>query len=203
MKLNTLIIALGILFSVQAQEKEREGWFIGMGAGISYFSFETSWQMNGLQYGGSLPNMQFGKMLNARSAILVNLPGTIYRFGGSGRERDRGFEGIIPTYQTWLYKRWWAQLGFGLGMDAPAFYDIKNESERRFLFGPALLAGSGVEVVRKAYFSLDFSARYFWAKTLFGSDESELVVPSMKGHTISVLVSGRFYLHKKNDPNHD
>lgn len=190
------------MFQASAQERSRQGWFIGIGGGASYFAFETNWEPKGVQLGGSLPNFHVGKMLPSGDAVLLNLPGTIYRFKGSGRERDRGFEGIIPTYQIWPVNRWWVQLGAGLGMDAPAFYDIENESERRFLFGPAVLAGSGVEVISKNYFSLDISARYIWAKTTFGSEKGEITVPQLKGHSVSVLISSRFYLHKK-DKNHE
>jgi hypothetical protein len=44
-------------------------------------------------------------------------------------------------------------------MDAPAFYDIKDESERKFYFGGAALASCGYELWQKNHCTIDLQAR--------------------------------------------
>ncbi len=89
-------------------------------------------------------------MITPRTALLLCLPGTVYRYKWSERERDRGFEAIVPAVQFWPCDRFWLLAGAGLGMDAPAFYDIKNEAERKFYFGGAALAGAGYQIFQHA-----------------------------------------------------
>lgn len=195
MKTGLLICLLFVLFGVKAQESARKGWFIGAGAGVSHLDFNVNWTDPMRQNGLTMPNIQVGKMLTDHSAFMLYLPGTIYRYKHYGRERDRGFEGIIPTYQQWITKRWWAMVGLGLGMDAPAFYDIENESERKFYFGPSVLAATGFEMIRKDRFSLDLSARYTWSS--INTKAGDLVSYSrFRGYSVAVLVGARFYLQK-------
>ena len=44
-------------------------------------------------------------------------------------------------------------------MDAPAFYDIKDETERKFYFGPGGVMGTGYELWRRGRFTLDVQGR--------------------------------------------
>jgi len=103
--------------------------------------------------------MKIGMMLNDRTALMLFLPGSVYSYSRIGRKRDRGFEGIVPTVQYWPTNRLWINAGIGLGMDAPAFYDIKDESERKFYFGGAALMSCGYEVWQGKRSAIDVQLR--------------------------------------------
>jgi hypothetical protein len=157
-----MLMAVVICMNVYAQEKkvfERKGFVLGFATGVS--SLRLSFPSMPAQTEASLsfPNIKIGAMLSKRTALLLYLPGSIYTFKEEGRERDRGFEGIIPSVQFWLKDRWWVLGGVGLGVDAPAFYDIQDEDERKFYFGSSVIAGTGYEVWRKGKFALDVQAR--------------------------------------------
>lgn len=151
-------------FSVSAQsqksfEVQRSGFIFGTAFGASSLQLNTNNLSKETQYSISFPNFKIGSMISNRSAVLVYLPGSIYRYKLEGRERDRGFEGIIPSYQYWMNNRWWVLGGIGLCLDAPAFYDIKNEEERKFYFGPSAITAVGYEVWSKGKFALDVQGR--------------------------------------------
>lgn len=146
----------------QEQKFERHGFFFSASLGVSSLHLAMSGQPAEQQTALSFPNIKVGKMISSRSALLLHLPGSIYRYSGTGRSRDRGFEGIIPSFQYWIKDKWWALGGAGLTMDAPAFYDIKNENEHDFYFGPALLASTGYEVWRKGKNTIDIQSRVHW-----------------------------------------
>jgi hypothetical protein len=156
-------IAVFLLFSaafLSAQTSfERKKFFFGASFGTSYLSLSSDLIGDENTFGGSAPNMKFGWMISQKTAVAVLLPGTVYSFKSQGRVRDRGFEGIIPVVQLWPKDRWWIMGGGGLGMDAPAFYDIKDESERKFYFGAAAVAGTGFEIWRRKHFALDIQGR--------------------------------------------
>jgi hypothetical protein len=111
------------------------------------------------QLTASFPNFKIGAMLRHDTALLLHLPGSIYRYKGDGRERDRGFEGVIPSLQFWLLDRWWVMGGVGLALDAPAFYDVKGQDEGMFHLGPAVTLGTGYEVFRAGRFAVDVQGR--------------------------------------------
>jgi hypothetical protein len=134
-------------------------FFFGVSTGISSIQLSSQTNGNEQQIGLSFPNIKIGRMLNDHSAILLCLPGSIYQEKNMGRTRDRGFEGIIPSYQYWLSDRFWALAGAGLTFDAPAFYDIKDETERKFYFGPSILVGTGYEFYKKGKMTLDIQGR--------------------------------------------
>lgn len=155
-----IISAWLIATSVLAQTSPvRDGFFMGAAVGSSSVSLSSNLIGSHKQGGGTLPNLKFGWMLNRKTALTVVLPGTVYKFKWEGRERDRGFEGIIPSAQFWATNRFWLLGGAGLGMDAPTFYDIKGASERKFYFGAAGLAAAGFEIWRRGDFALDLQAR--------------------------------------------
>jgi hypothetical protein len=138
---------------------QRKGFIFGTAAGISAIRLSATGSPTETQAGLSFPNFKIGTMLSQRTAVLLYLPGTIYEYKGVTRTRDRGFEGIVPSVQFWPKDRWLVLGGAGLTLDAPAFYDIKNEEERKFYFGPSVLAGTGFEVWHKGKFALDVQAR--------------------------------------------
>lgn len=141
------------------QAFERQGFVFGAAAGAGTISLSSDLIGNESQVGATFPNLKFGAMVSPKTAVVLLLPGTIYRYKWGGRERDRGFEGFFPSVQYWAKDCWWLLGGAGLGMDAPAFYDIKDETERKFHFGPAGIVGTGYELWRRGRFALDVQCR--------------------------------------------
>jgi len=137
----------------------RKGFVFGAAVGAGSVSLSSDLIGDARQVGISFPNLKFGAMLNPKTAAVLLLPGSVYRYKWAGRERSRGFEGFFPSIQYWARDRWWLLGGVGLGMDAPAFYDIKDETERKFYFGPAAVAGTGYELWRRGRFALDVQGR--------------------------------------------
>lgn len=107
----------------------------------------------------SIPNLKVGLKLGKHSALALMLPGTVYTDYSTDRHQSRGFEGIVPVFQYWPVKNLWLMAGAGLGLDAPAFYDIKNDEERKFYFGTTSLVGAGYEFWHKRKFALDIQSR--------------------------------------------
>lgn len=138
---------------------ERKGFLFGAAVGISSVHLTFSSHADQNEVTASFPNFKIGSMISKRAALLLYLPGSLYNSANDGRNRVRGFEAIIPSVQYWLGDRLWLLGGVGLGMDAPAFYDIKDEGERKFYFGHAATAGVGYEVWRKGKFAMDFQSR--------------------------------------------
>lgn len=124
-----------------ADSPPRTGFFLGAAAGDGILDLTGGGATAGYQVTPSFPNLKIGYMLSSQAAVLVLLPGTIYMYRGGGdedRSRDRGFEGIIPSIQYWVADRWWLMGGAGLTLDAPTFYDVRQPSEGKYYFGPAL-----------------------------------------------------------------
>lgn len=156
-----LLIICQLFVSAQNDETklQQRRFFFGVSTGISSIQLSSKAIGNEQQIGLSFPNIKIGKMLSDHSAILLCLPGSIYQEKQMGRTRDRGFEGIIPSYQYWFSNRYWVLGGAGLTFDAPAFYDIKDETERKFYFGPSVLVGTGYEFYKKGKMSVDIQGR--------------------------------------------
>lgn len=149
----------------QVKVNTRQGLIFGTAIGASYINLTKEGTPKQEETSFSLPNFKIGYMLNNNFALVVNLPGTVYKFKDSGRKRDRGFEGIIPSIQYWPKNNWWISAGAGLCMDAPAFYDIKDSTERKFYFGPGLICGTGCELWKKNNFALDIQSRLHYGYT--------------------------------------
>ncbi len=154
-----LINSFLVISQNELKKLNREGFIFGASIGVSQIYLNSPKAGNEDQLGLSFPNFKFGTMVNSKTAILVHLPGTIYKCNNDGRKRDRGFEGIIPSVQYWMKDNWWGLGGVGLTFDAPAFYDIKNETERKFYVGPSFLLGTGYEVWKNEKLTIDLQTR--------------------------------------------
>ncbi len=186
-----VLLFIGFFFAATAQSSgkkplERKGFIFGGAVGISSVKLSAPNFWAEKQGGLSIPNLKFGAMISPRTALILYLPGTVYRYKWNDRERDRGFEGIVPSVQYWVGDRFWLLAGAGLGMDAPAFYDIKNETERKFYFGGTALAGAGYEILQRGNFALDLQGRAHFgnANTPDGN---------RKGVAFSLLLGFNFY----------
>lgn len=168
------------------QHVERKGFIFGAAAGISPVKLSSPSVSDKKQVGFSVPNFKVGGMVSPRLALVLYLPGTVYTQKWSGRTRDRGFEGIVPSAQFWATDRFWVLGGAGLGMDAPAFYDIKNASERKFYFGGAVLASAGFEIFQRRTFAVDVQGRVH-----FGT--AKIHEETMKNMAVSLLLGINFY----------
>lgn len=165
MRLILIFVLTGIICTTNAQQSfERKGFIFGTAVGISSIRLSTTSLPTETQGSLSFPNFKIGKMISKRAALVLYLPGSIYSFKGTGRQRDRGFEGIIPSAQCWIKERWWILGGAGLTLDAPAFYDIETEDERKFYFGPSLIVGTGYEIWRQGKFALDIQSRIHYGQ---------------------------------------
>jgi len=184
-----LVIFSLLSFKMQAQSDkplERKGFIFGASLGASSIQLNTNNLPAYSEISASFPNFKIGSMISKRTAIVVNLPGTIYKYKDGGRERDRGFEGIIPSVQFWVKNRWWTMAGIGIGLDAPAFYDIETEQERKFYFGSSFLVSSGCEVYQKNKFAIDLQARLHYANV-------NLAEGKRNGMAVSFLVGFNLY----------
>ena len=187
MRFKTIVFLLFWAASVFSQSNTtRKGFIFGAAAGMSSVSLSSDLIGSNHQFGLSFPNLKFGWMVAPKTAVAVLLPGSVYQYKWSDRSRDRGFEGIVPSVQHWVKDRWWLLGGAGLGMDAPAFYDIKDETERKFHFGAAGVAATGFEIWRHGRFALDLQARIHagFAKAPEGA---------RRGAAFSVLVGFNWY----------
>jgi len=190
MKNGFLILLVSLSTQLWSQEttNNRNGWIFGTAVGASVLHLSTSGLPTEIAPSISFPNFKIGKMITKRTAILLYLPGSIYTYKGVGRQRDRGFEGIIPAAQYWVTPRWWVLGGVGLTLDAPAFYDIKGEDEHKFYFGPSVLAATGYELWRKGNFALDLQVRMHYGYS---------IIPEGKrtGMAGTTLVGFNWYFH--------
>ena len=164
----------------------KKGFIFGTAFGASFINLNFEPRQTQNEISASLPNFKIGTMISKRSALFVYLPGSIYTFNDSGRKRDRGFEGIIPSFQYWIKERWYILGGVGLGMDAPAFYDIKNEEERKFYFGTTVIAGTGYEFWQKGKFAMDIQSRMHYGSV-------DVAEGKLNGLAFSVLIGFNWY----------
>ncbi len=164
----------------------RQGFVFGAAIGFSSLHLSTPGLADQSVATTSFPNFKIGYMLNPHTALVLCLPGSIYTYKGEGRQRQRGFEGMIPSIQYWLKERWWVLGGVCLALDAPAFYDIKDETERKFYFGFGALAGTGYELWHRKNQSLDLQLRvhYGQPKVLQGVE---------KGLAFNILIGYNWY----------
>jgi hypothetical protein len=173
MKNLLMIVFAFCAFSVFGQDTQtgvnRDGFFIGVGAGIGVITIEDDQTENPFeetQAGLSLPNLKLGWMVGDRLAILASVPGTIYEYEG----KDRSFDAIIPSVQYWAGDRWWINAGFGLAMDMPALYEVKDVKDENWNFGCAVLAATGFEIVQKSNFTIDFQTKIHLGRVSLEND---------------------------------
>ena len=178
--MQSILTILSLLFCVVLQAQNpgptrfaRTGIVVGVAMGASSIQQSATSFSAEQQLGLTFPNIKLGTMISSRTALLLYLPGTVYTYNKEGRKRDRGFEGIVPSVQFWATDRFWLLGGAGLGMDAPAFYDIKDKTERKFYFGTAALAGLGYEIWRKKRFAVDIQGRVHYGRIKFPTERHE------------------------------
>ena len=136
----------------------RDGFMFEFGLGGGFISIEDSTgpqRFDDTQGGGTFPELKFGYMVNNRLAVTLSAPGMIYTFN----DNDRHFGGIIPSVQYWVKDRWWIHGGAGLGIDAPALYDIKDNVNDDWNTGLAAMVSTGYEVYRKNKFAMNVQSK--------------------------------------------
>ena len=101
------------------------------------------------------PDLKLGYMLNYRLAITISIPGNIYEF----QDNDRNFAGFIPSLQYWIKDKWWIHGGFGLVIDSPALYDIKDNVNDNWNYGHAVMFSTGYEIYKKKNFALNVQSK--------------------------------------------
>ncbi len=180
------MLILPAISDAQTVQPVRSGFVFAAAAGVSALRLHAPAQTAETFVNASAPNFKIGWMMNERTALLLSLPGSLYKLKTDGRPRDRGFEGFVPSVQYWLTPRCWVLGGAGAGMDAPAFYDIKNETERKFYFGAAALAATGFELWKRNTFAVDVQARVHYGNI-------SLPAGRLSGTACSLLVGINWY----------
>ncbi len=112
------------------------------------------------------PDVKFGYMVQENLAITLSAPGNIYEF----QENDRHFGGVIPSVQYWVNDKWWIHGGFGLAIDAPALYAIKDRVNDDWNFGHAVMISSGYEIYKKKNFALNVQSKLLMGRVNLDND---------------------------------
>lgn len=153
----------------QVSTTQRDGFIFEFVAGGGLISLEDS---EGIQTFDKsqgtfvFPDLKFGYMLNEDLAITISMPGNIYEF----QDNDRHFGGFIPSVQYWVKDRWWIHGGIGLGIDAPALYDIKDDVNDDWNFGCAVMASTGYEIYKKNNFALNVQTKLVLGRAFLDGD---------------------------------
>lgn len=155
---------------------QREGFIFEFTLGGGLISLEDS---AGVQTFDSsqgtfvFPDLKFGYMLNEKLAITIAMPGNIYEF----QDNDRHFGGVIPSLQYWIKDKWWIQGGFGLAIDAPALYDVKDNINDDWNFGHAVMLSTGHEIYKKKNFALNVQSKLVMGRaSLDGNAHRDAVI---------------------------
>lgn len=154
-----MLLSCGSALFARGADTAHRKWFFGAAAGYASLHLSVTGTADEMQSSFSLPNLKIGHMVGKSTGVMLYLPGSLYKYQQNGVSRDRGFEGIVPSIQYWPASRLWVMAGAGLGLDAPAFYDVEDETEAKFYFGGAALAGFGYEVTTVGRCTFDIQAR--------------------------------------------
>ncbi|WP_397446006.1 hypothetical protein [Polaribacter sp. R77954] len=142
----------------QESATQRAGFIFEFTLGGGLISIEDSAGMqtfNESQGTFVFPDLKLGYMLNDRLAITISMPGNIYKF----QDNDRNFGGLIPSVQYWVKEKWWIHGGYGLAIDSPALYDIKDNINDDWNFGHAIMISSGYDLYKKKNFVLNVQSK--------------------------------------------
>lgn len=158
-------IAFALLSSItyaqntnQESMTQRDGFIFEFVVGGGVISLEDSAGIQTFEKSQGtfvFPDLKLGYMLNEKLAITISMPGNIYEF----QDNDRNFGGFIPSVQYWVKDRWWIHGGFGLAIDSPALYDIKDNVNDDWNFGHAVMLSTGYEIYKKKSFALNVQSK--------------------------------------------
>jgi hypothetical protein len=180
-----LLLIAAIHTQAQTQTIQREGFNFGFSAGVGYiFQYVPAEPPLRKSIAQSWPNILLGWMINPKLSVNVLLPGTLYKNTWNGRPRYRGFEGAMPGLQYWVTNRWWIGGNAGLGLDAPAFFDlnVENTDERKYYGGYGFVFSSGYEFWQTSRFSMDARVRVHYNNVpLPGGRQSGLSANALLG----------------------
>ena len=142
----------------QETTTQREGFIFEFTVGAGIISLEDSAGIQTFDKAQGtfvFPDLKLGYMLNENLAITIAMPGNIYEF----QDNDRNFGGFIPSVQYWIKDKWWIHGGYGLAIDSPALYDIKDNVNDDWNFGHAVMISSGYEIYKKKNFALNVQSK--------------------------------------------
>lgn len=138
---------------------ERKGFVFGVGISGGSFHIQDSNVPGGLNTTEGtigLPDLKIGYMLSSRTAILLTSAGAIYELN---EKHDQSFQAFIPTLQYWAKDKLWISGGFGISMDSPAFYQMKDIDQPKFNFGYAYSVSTGYELIQRNHCTLDVQVK--------------------------------------------
>lgn len=154
----TVFVLLSTFLTAQENTIPNREKFIfefSVGAGIITLENSDGTQSFDESEGGFIfPDLKFGYMVKENLAITASLPGIIYSY----EDNDRHFGGFIPGVQYWFTNKWWVNGGFGLAIDSPALYDIKDINDD-WNFGKMVSIGVGYEFHQKENFAMNVQSK--------------------------------------------
>ncbi|MDW7693003.1 hypothetical protein R9C00_10265 [Flammeovirgaceae bacterium SG7u.111] len=153
------LLLLSLNTIAQSESPIRKGFTIGASVGAGALHFTKGIETSETQGGISLPNLKIGWFVNDKLAIYLNTPGQIYELNN----KDRSFEGYIPSVQYWAADRWWVTGGVGAALDTPALYEKKSDSDEKNNWGKGVLLGTGYELRQHKKWAVDLQARLYMA----------------------------------------
>ncbi|WP_020529880.1 hypothetical protein [Flexithrix dorotheae] len=146
----------------------RKRFTIGASVGGGVIHFTNGLESSETQGGFSLLNLKLGWFVNNDLAIYLNTPGQIYELNN----KDRSFEGYIPSVQYWAADKWWVSGGFGVALDMPAIYEKRSELDEKNNWGKGVLLGTGYEIKQTKKWALDLQAHVFMASVKLDNGKS-------------------------------
>jgi hypothetical protein len=136
--MSVLLMITTAAFSQGDETFTRKGFVFGasIGGGTHFLDDNT--------YGRfTAPNIKVGAMVNPKLAILLLAPGGTYQKG----DKQRAFEGLIPTAQYWLTDKFYVNAGVGLAIETTPFYKVDYaEGPPEFNTGLGFTASVGQEI---------------------------------------------------------
>ncbi|OYU97250.1 MAG: hypothetical protein CFE21_02870 [Bacteroidetes bacterium B1(2017)] len=139
----------------------KKGLVFGVSVGAGNLRLNTNDTLSNA-FSTSLPNIKIGYMPSSKLAIMLLLPGAVYKY----QEKDRGFEAFMVAGQYCLKEKWWVLGAAGICFDAAAFYTVKDPKTSNFYTGfPALSVGTGYQIYHKRKFSMDIQYRFFYGQS--------------------------------------
>jgi len=156
-----LLLLLGICSintqNVIAQNRAKSTFFsFGVGAGI--LALETNEKTRfsvapSLAYKG-------GYMISEKTAVILLIQGAAYK--NWDNDKTRGVGGLTLGAQHWIYNKWWALGGLGVGLETPPML-AKNETWN--LGFPALNLSTGYEIWRNGKYSVDIQSVFLLGRS--------------------------------------
>lgn len=138
------------------------GFTVGLALGISRTSLSGVGTKPPVQSVDLGLGWHMGYQATSRWAMLLMGSASVYPYSGTGRDRKRSFESLVPALEYRVDDRLRLSAGVGLQLDAPVFYDVRpgGADEKRFSRGVGVVVGMSYALRSGRAFSPDLRARF-------------------------------------------